>query len=139
MGARRWKPRCGGFISCSGSGEQKGTKRALPSFITEHLHQLEFHHPLCCTLQARLYQLFSKGGCTHRQEKLGKAYLKLHSKCSDLCWGSSHGLANGNHVHKPSADFKEVVMTIKVMLSAVASIIPTLQQQNFYPKSLLCF
>lgn len=42
-----------------------------------------------------------------------------------LCLGSSHGFSSGNAENKLPVDFKDVLASIKVMLSSVASIIPT--------------
>ena len=61
-------------------------------------------------------------------------YLKSHSKCLGLCWGSSCGLANGKDEHKLSVDFKDVFISVKVVLSAVASIIPATAAAEFLPR-----
>lgn len=51
-----------------------------------------------------------------------------------LFWESSHGFPSGNDENKLSVDFKDVLASIKVMLSSVASIIPTNAVAGFFPQ-----
>lgn len=128
-------PKSGGFVP----DEEQTTNRALSSPLIDDLHQiLELHQPWHCTFQARL----SRGCCYTQTSRAGKGLailLKSHSMSLGSCRGSSHGFSSGNAENKLSVDFKDVLASVKVMLSSVASIIPTTVVAGFFLQIPLLF
>lgn len=69
-----------------GAGEEQPSNGAVSSPFIDDLHQiLELHHPLHCTLQARLPWHFPEAAVTHRQPELGKAWLFISSHTALVC------------------------------------------------------
>lgn len=139
MGTQRQIPKSGGFVPCLvrswwRAAQQRGCILTIHWWFTSNTRtspSFALYSPGKAPLA------LSRGSCYTQTTRAGKGlvvHLKPHSTSLCLHWGSSHGFASGNDENKLSVDFKNVLASIKVILSFVASIIPTIVGAEFFPQ-----